>query len=183
MGILDLFRQKQSNRHVLTQEDRDKAVEVNQARFELQRARIENEKAILQLEKEKRELQIRRDMAKLRADIAEYEGDDFEEGEEAGGVDGMFQNLLMGAILKGQSPDTVGGGFLTSPSPPTLIAQPPTVSLSDDQLRDIWEGLPKMARKAAKKLSDDQIAALIRNKVGNVDAETVSRAVSIVRAP
>jgi len=177
MAIWDLFRKQSGRQHRLTEEDREKAAEVNKARFELQRLKIEKEKAILEMEQKKRELQLERDMAKLQEEINAYSDSDDDDAEDAS-PEKMLTGLFMSSLLN-KNPPQNNGGVVSQVSP--LLSSPP-LSLSDEQLYEIWETVPKQYRKIAKSLTDEQINALISSKVGNVDTDTRTRALNIIRA-
>lgn len=177
MGLWDLFRKRTGNQHRLTDDDRERAAEINRARFELQRQKFEKEKAILEMEQRKRELQIQRDMAKLEEEIKSYSDGDDDDDEHPDSPEKLLTGLFMSSLLK-STPQGNGGG-ISSASP--LLASPPPLSLSDEQLAEIWLTVPKPYRKIAQKMTDEQINALISSKVGNLDADTRARALNLIR--
>lgn len=175
MGFMDLIRKSSRPAHKLTEEDREKAAEVNRARFELQRYKIEREKSILELEQRKRELQLERDMAKLQSEISEYSDDDDE--NPADNADGMITGLLTSVLANRQVSPPAGGVSQVSP-----LSNPPALHLDDNQIYQLWAEVPKPARKIAKTMSDEQLKAIMLNKVGNIDEDTLARALNIIKS-
>jgi hypothetical protein len=164
----------------LTDQDRDQAAELNRMRFANQRAKLERENAMLEMESQKRELQLRRDMTKLQAEIADYEGEDPDENgsDDDLGLNSLFKGLIASQINNRSAPLTDGEtSFRHHPTETPL----PSVSLSNDQIQEIWKGIPKPYRKLAKTLDDQQIRAIVENKIGSVTEDTFKQIVKTVK--
>jgi len=53
--------------------------------------------------------------------------------------------------------------------------------ISDEQLNQIWNNTPMMAKNFAKRSSDENLENLLRGQMPNVSDDTIKRAIAIIR--
>lgn len=93
----------------------------------------------------------------------------------------MNQALMM-LLAKAFMPQQ--GAVPVPPASPTTPPQaaPATVTFTDEQLRTVWNELPRAARKMAQNLDDDTVKNFIQAKLPGIDDDSLSRALRIVRS-
>lgn len=175
MGILGLFQKKKHNGHQLTQEDAEKAGELNKLRFENKRLALERENEINRLRAEREQLRLTADIDRIRQELGDNDG------EEDGQDDNEVFNTLLLSILPRLKGSTLPAAAPVSANPPGAAA-PPLIHLSDEELQEAWGQIPKAAKKVARTLSESSIKAYIQQRVGNCDEDTLNRAVQIVKS-
>lgn len=147
---------KKNTKHILDDDDREKAAELNRLRWAKRRENLELQASIEALKLKKQQLA-------LEMDIKEMSGDEGEGNDD----DAVFMSLLSGVFNR-------GGNGESSP-----VALPPNVEkihLSDDEITNLLKTVPKPALKAAKMMSRESIASFIRQKIGDLDDDTMNRA-------
>jgi hypothetical protein len=171
---------KNKNRHELSDSDRLQAEAVRNLGWENKRLQLERDRALMLAEQEKRQLQLDRDKAKLQAEINELTGYD-DEDDDNGNMENQLLSTILSRAMTNRTNSPVNGAYVgidggqtSSGSPP-----PPSIFLTDKQLKQIWEDVPKPFKKLAKGMTDEQIKAIIVNKIGNVDEDTLTRAITI----
>lgn len=170
MAIWNFWKKgRKKTGHDLTDEDREQAEVMKKARWEAQRLQLARDQELAQLKAEREQLKIQADIQRYRDII----GDDGEEEE------GMEDQLLAGILQRslGGRSFSPSDGVASSGSPPT----PSAIFLSDEQLMEIWGKVPKPYRKMAKGMTEQQIDAIIQQKVGVLDPDTRARAFKLIR--
>lgn len=175
MSFLSIFERKKHSGHQLTQEDAEKAGELNKLRFENKRLALERENEINRLRAEREQLRLTADIDRIRSELGDEAGEDDSSGED----NALFNTLLMSILTKAKN-NTLPAAVPVSAYPPGAAA-PPLIHLSDEELNKTWGELPKQYRKLAKTLSDDTIKSFIQQRLGLCDDDTLNRAVLIVR--
>lgn len=136
---------------------------ITQEKYKLKRERM-------QLEHEIEMLRLERQRQHLEESLGYM--------EEDGGIEGLFENLVMNALAKNHIlpeaqhvnvPGTVVPG---STSPP---------GLTDLQFQEIWNRIPVTQRPLIKMARPDQIRGWIKNNYPTVDDSTIERAIVWVK--
>lgn len=168
MGLLSwIFKRKYPNHnHDFGDEDRQLSMDLR-----LQKAELKRLKSQLEIEREK-----------LRVEEAKAELEDLrdtlyppEEEEEEGSVntpETMILSLLMNAFKTNNVRTTT-----TTPTGTT----PSTLSLTDEQIKGYMEALPKDIREEMRKLSDQELKAIVKERVGNLTEDTLNRIVVLAK--
>jgi len=167
------FWKKREPGHSFNQEDRELSAEIRKGKAEImkQKQQLELELMRLKVQKEKEELLLQ--IAQTKDAMSE-----FMEEEEPLNPDSSMQDTLMLTLL---------GKFLGNNStPPQTLPQPQEapiqkIHLSDEQLKEIYEKVPRSARKIAKSFSEEQLQTYIRSYIPTIDQESLERAVIIVK--
>lgn len=167
--IKKLFRKHSG--HVLTDEDREIAIELRQKKRELRLAELELES---QLKQQKIELQI----AQTNAKLAEFDDDEEEEEEDD-------LTLALSAIQK-FFPQAIPNMPQQQPISHAQIVtygneEPELRSIPDTQLLNIWDSVPQSAKLRAHTLNDMQLKQFINAQLPGCDEDTYNRAIRIVR--
>jgi len=151
-----------SKRHVLTDADRD---------LSLERRRLAMNRDLLDLELYKARHDL--EMAQIQNDLQQLRS------EGGDGEDSMLNQALTLLMSRAFGDQTPAGSI---PQTPPQVLPTAGVSFSDEQLRDTWQQLPKIARKVAMSWSDEQLSQFIQGKMPGVDQDTINRAIAVVRS-
>jgi len=90
----------------------------------------------------------------------------------------MLMLLLTQILNKNQNPNNAG----TANSTPNTEETVPALHLTDEQLEEIINKLPKQYLKMAEMMSNEQLIAVIKGQVPNIDGDSISRAIMLVRS-
>lgn len=153
--------------HEFNDGDRSAAADITNQKARLKKLEMQKEHEIKMMELEARELELEQELADLQGDDEEFDEED--------SADALLVKLLQPILQRAHSvsPSSHAAGLPASPSP----AQ----TMTDDQLRKIFEDLPVHLKSAARVSSDDRIQEAILNQYPGVDQDTLERAVKIVR--
>ena len=164
MSLFDIFRKKKP---VPTEEERNLggAVTAEKLRLRKERLQLEHEIEMLRLEETKARIEARLD------DLYGFAEDAAED------PDSLIKSLLMNAITKGQSANTQNP-LTMQQSPPPSQAE---LTLSEDQMQEIWNKIPPAQKPLIKLANDDQIKNYLRAHYPSMDSNTVERAIIFVR--
>lgn len=177
MGIFDFFRRPKVN-HTLDDRDRELSAKIRTSQAELKQRRAELEMRQLEQRLAVENQRLANDLARLQREYEELTEDDIPDEPESGNaLDMMLMALVSRALPNPQQvaqPPTV----TTTTAPPSSPAE---VSISDEQFQEFWDSLGMFKQRMARKMSDDQLRTVIRGQVPNVDAESIERAIRIVR--
>lgn len=125
----------------------------------------------MQLEHDIEMLKLERQKMQLEYDLQDLQGDD-----DDGGIDGMLQNLIMNAMQKGQ----------LQPKTPTTLpqeqAQQTNITLTQEQIANIWLQIPSVQKPLIKMASDSQIMAWLQNNYPQLNDESRIKAIQFVRS-
>jgi hypothetical protein len=176
MGIIDLFKRKyprfrNENSHTLTDEDRETSAEVRRTKAEIKKVReqLELEKAQFELERQRFELKEMKDELMSMYRGVEDIGDS---------PDSLLQTALMTLLMKNQSQSN--GTTQTQP----VQEEQKTSSvplLTKEQIKDLWEKLPKQAKKYLKNCSDEELKNLIKIHMGDIGTENTYNVIVYIR--
>jgi len=168
MGIFDIFKKKQKDNRVnydFEQEDRELSLKIRRQKAELKQLEMQRQTELDRLEYEKRKIQIEQELEELR-------GVSFDEEEETGdSVDNTLITLLAGIFAKNNS----------SVSPPPIQQKPASVTLTNEQITEYLDSIPKPALKIAKNWNDEQLSKFLETQMPNLETETINRAISLFR--
>lgn len=169
MGLFSLFKvRKVSPRYEFTDEDRQNSIEIRRIKQQMMKEELE-------LQREGMRLQLELKNAEIRSRIAEY----LPEGDE----DGLAQDLLqpiITAALGGKSPGQFVANKLQSPPIPTET-KPLRQPLTEEQIREIKNSLPRSARKWAASASDDALKTMLLQQIPDLSEQEIQKAISIAR--
>ena len=166
-----VVKKRKKSGHTLTDEDREASLATRKAKAELKK--IELDIAKTQLESKK--MEARADLEALRDTLYPPT----ETTEES-----RWEQIIMG-LLSGMNKSQPVAGSNTSTMQSEVIPphsqEPATMSIDDEELRNILDTIPKKYIKMGKKMSDEQLTTYIKNHLPLADDDTVSRAIAIVR--
>jgi hypothetical protein len=168
MGIFDFL--KRSDKHELTQEERELGGDTKSIKSALTRRRQELEMARLELEAEKQRIHYEYEIEKAKQDLEDLQAN-YEEDDEGGGEDDILKTLLATFITKQQQP---------APAAPPAPAPTPQ-TLEDQQIAQVWRSLSKDHQKIAKRMNDGQLKAIINANLPGISEDSLTRAVEYVR--
>lgn len=173
MGLLDWFKSKDARaNHDFNDKDRELSKEIRRQRAEINALKMQHE---LERERVHHELE----MTRLQQQLEDMQPE--EEIPEEGG--GNTTDMMMMAILSKMMNNTPGvstqptSSLRDSPVAPLT----PGVSLSDEQINEYWENMPKFQKILAKKATDEQIGNIIRNKIPGIDQDSIDRCIRTVK--
>jgi len=155
-----IFRKKQPYR--FTDEEREISADIRRQKAEISKMKLERENLIHKMEMERK-------MLELKAEITELKGIDGDDEQPQDDFRSLIQMLAM------------MGGNQQQPQQ-FQQQQPQKISLTDEQLKKIWEDLPAAAKSFSKRSSDETIKSLILSNMPNIDDDSMQRAISLVRA-
>lgn len=187
MGLFNWFRTKTEEerkvRHVFTDEDREFSKQITQAKRELELAKISREDSLHKLKMEKEKIQLDLEIEELKQQYSDLTEDEPDTQENDTDYVKMFLPLLLAGINKPTSTVAtapVSNAPTTSTS--SQMEQKQLTSLTDEQMEQIWENTPIQYKLASKTMSDEQIKSFIQQKLPNADADTLLRAIRVIRA-
>jgi hypothetical protein len=169
---MDIFGLKISRNRKKTdspQAESEDMAELRNFKAEIKRQELKMKLAEQQLEHKER-------MMDLQDRIQEMQERMFGDDDDSGG--GNVENMLMQFIMQKGMQQQGSQPLNTQHTPPPT---PAAVSISEEQLQEYWKSLPRIQRKMAKMASDEQIGALLRDKVKNIDDDSIKRAIELIR--
>lgn len=159
MGFLNFFKRRSINSYSLTDEDRQKAADLNSERFRLRREKM-------QLEHDIEVMRLKVQQAKLKDQLSDFEDDSPDEDNAA------LMTLISSAFGRGNVPSSPVNGT-------PQIQQ--AIHLTDEDIDNLFNSVPKVALKAARGMSDAAIHGFIIQKVGQIDEDTFNRVITKLR--
>lgn len=164
-----LFKRKKHQGFAFSDEDRARSAEMRRLNHEREKQRIQREMEMQDLRAERERLRLEAEIDRLMP----------EEDDELN-PDTLLLQLFASKFNPTQGAVPVGASETLAPPIQTATG---TVSLSDEQLRSMYQSMvPPHFKKIAKKMPDDALAGYIRNYLKTADDDTIRRAVNIVRA-
>jgi hypothetical protein len=131
-----------------------------------------------ELETRRKELELERiqmkhdlEMVKLKAEIAEYEDEDDDMLDMESHLKSLLQKGMTQRLPQAAAPI----------DKPPLAPQPVGVSFSDEQIAAMIKNLNPMQKLVAKRSSDETISNFIRERVPDIDQDSINRAIFMVR--
>lgn len=181
MGIFNIFRKKDITQHRWDDEDRKLSADIRAANAEMKRKKQELEIQKQELLYEKERLKTQLEMEKIKAELEELTGD-YEGPEETGNnPDTMLQTLLMSVLMKNNNPTPMASASTNHPVQDNSN-QPKPLSLSDEQLKEMWEkDVPAKYKALSKTVSDTTLKVYIDQNLPGYDEDTRARALKIAR--
>ena len=175
MGIFDWFKRKDKRaNHTFNDGDREVSVEIRQKKKELELLKLERENELSKLKMFKAKLELENEIEELQEAMADNTDDMQPETDGTTELIKLFAPLL----LKNINPSA---SVLDVPIQSFSPLQEQKLSLSDEQLKEIWNRTPEMAKNYAKKAPDDTISKLILSQMPNIDADTLARALKLIK--
>jgi hypothetical protein len=183
MSILSWFmgKSKKKQGYDFTDSDRDASAELRAKRKEIEMLKLERENELHKLKIERQRLELMQEIDELKNIYAESDEDDGTESSTELELIKMFAPML---IKNNQNtPNINGTAAPLAPNPPQTQTAPSAqhVHLTDEQLNEIWNNTPKMAKMFAKKSNDDVVRTTIKSQINNIDDDSVERALKIIR--
>jgi hypothetical protein len=175
MGLFDIFKRKDNRyNHVLTEEDRQKALDTRAANKDLKEREQELKLAELELRSKLRQEELKLRLEDVKQQLCDFTEEEDEE-ESPNNADSMLMTLLT-SILNKQQPQTV------QPTPNGEVNSTSEVSLSDEQLTELISNVPKKFLKIGKKMEEGTLKTLISQQLPNVTPDTLERAAKMVKS-
>lgn len=170
MSIISWFRrgneEKEQNSHLFNDDERQLSLEVRRQRADLKQMQIELQRQTIEMQRLRNQEQIE----EMRERLGYYDDDKEEEGENS------IEKMLMMAVLSKMQGTAQP---LTNPSPATTVQ--PKTSLSDDEIEKIVSSIPKIQKKMLLVMSDDKIAEIIKQRIPNIDDDSIHRGIHTLR--
>jgi hypothetical protein len=175
MGLFTWFRKKnvieeKEEKYSFDNQDRELSLELRKTNSELRKTKKEIEIA---------EARLR--LQELKDALSDYEGD--EEDEE---MPTSFESALAPYVpqlipavvkfLNGKGSIPQNAGVIQSSEPSSQV-----ISLSQEQIDDMYKELPKNVKRIAKSLTDEQIKSYITQRIGVVSDDTIRLIIARVR--
>lgn len=180
MGIFNLFRKNESEKHELDNTDRETSLRVRRNNAEIKELEMRLRMEEMRLESEARKIELEARIATAKRNLEELQDED----EEEAAPDNINSLILLLASK------FLGGGLVPQTSqsnavPPTpLSAYTPSgtkPSLSDDQIESMYSTLPENVKKIAKNFTDDQIKEYLNKNGQSFDDDTIQRIIKKVK--
>lgn len=173
MSLLDIFRKKippGMKAHQLDDVDREISLQTRQIRAEIKRE-IEQQRLIQQqLRTKKFELEIAQQEAELEAYKEEFGQGDPDELETQ-----IMQNFLMPKLQQKQQGETQQQVLIQNPD----FAK---ISVTDEELKQIMNNIPRSVLKMARKIQDVPLKKLVAGYMPGVNDDTLNRAVLLLKS-
>lgn len=171
MSIKSLFTKKKKSSYEFTDEDRELSNEIRK-----QRAEIRKEKAKYELEKERLRNQI--EIEELKSQLEELKG--IGDEEEQSIEQTLLNSILTPLIQKQFNPmDSLKMASSSSYSAPANREE--EVHFSDDEIKGMIHQFDRATLKYARKMDDEQLRTVIIDRVPNIDADSVNRAILLIK--
>jgi len=166
MGWFSIFKRKDArHNHMFDDKDRELSLERKRMNIELENAKKKNMIA-------EENMRHKLEMAQMQDELDELTGYDDDDDD-----DGKVSTMLLSLFDKAKSLTPAA-----SPQPQTIASSPAGVSISDEDLKQLWDGVPQMAKDYAPKCTDAQVCEFIKVKMlPQADDETIQRALKVVR--
>lgn len=161
MGFLSIFKRKDKrNNHSFDETDRHLSLEMRRLNAEKKRVLQEIEIANAQYELER-----------TRMRLEEMYEDDEEETTQTdlSSPDALLTTLLSQILLKGQQ-NNQNSSVNTSP-----LQNPSVVELSQEQIKNIVDSIPKSTLKQIKKMNEEQRISLAKNYMPNLNDQQIKQ--------
>ena len=196
MGFFDAFKKKKSLSTIEQIDDEDaelkafereeksratrswgyqmRAMKMEQERQDMEMRKIEHE---LEVEHKKLEIErARQDLEDIRASRLQTDDDDT---KDDGNEDSIMHELIS-LVKQGNSKSPpVNHAYVNHSG---AVQAPEVVTLSNEQIRQIWNQRSAFEKAAAKNMDDDSLKRLIMEKIPNIDASSINRAIEVIRA-
>lgn len=175
MGIFSFFKKKRTANYEFTEEDAKRSADIRSANAELKRKRMEYDAELHRLDIERKKLEMEADIEEARQRLADLRGEDEEEDDDN---DEMSLKSLLPLILTAVQGRNGNPPAVNNSNPPPMAAG---VHFSDEQIADMYEQIPKLYRKMAQKMTDEQVAMEIRKRLPSMDDDSVNRSITYLR--
>lgn len=157
MGIFNIFNKKKKQHGHLDEEIRELGLEVRRKKSAL------------------RQLEIDIELEEKRQELAELRQNMFEENPEQMLFDILKQVLPKQVLAKGNS-------ATPSFSPEIPHTQNESLGLSREQINEFYDSLNDSDKKILKNLSDDKLKLLIKNKMPQIDDNSLNLCLEIIKS-
>jgi hypothetical protein len=174
MGFMDWFRTKDARaNHDFNDKDRELSKEIRRQRAEIASLKMQHE---IERERVHHELE----MSRLQQQLEDMQPEDDDEPEEKS-TDPM--DVMMMAILSKMTSNSpaVVPNTNTEQIKTTVPLTTAGVSLTDEQINDYWDNMPKFQKVIARKATDEQIKNLLQNKIPGINEDSISRCIATIR--
>jgi len=186
MGLFNIFKKKDNrNNYTFGDTDRELSAEIRKQKAEYNKARQELDLKLLTLENKKKQIELEADIAEASQRLKEISGYDDEEEEEPE-TNNDFTSIISAIPMlmqtfnnQNQTPNSNTVSVVTTPPQP--IKQELGVSLSDEELQNMYKQIPKTAKAIAKTMSDETLKNYLKGQIPNLDEDTINRAIALVR--
>jgi hypothetical protein len=163
-----LFGLKPRLNHYLTDEERLAGVQTRLAQMDARRKTLEAEAKIAQLKAMQAEERINMQLERERIEFEEQYGSDGDNPDD------LITNLFTNAFLKKNN--VVAAQEMPTASQPVQLQH-----FSDEQIQILINSMNMNQKAVLSVLSDEQIKQMIKEKIPNVDEDSINRAVLLLR--
>lgn len=135
-----------------------------------------------QMELKERELEHKMRVMEMEDRIFEMEEQIYggeEPSADESGVDGMIMKVLESAMTK-KAPGLAIPQNNSTPQA-DIPQENPGVHITDEQLKEYWDSLSMFKKAYARRMSDEQISALLKGQVPNISEDSIARAIKLIR--
>ncbi len=179
MGLFSWFKKNNSG-HEIDTTDRENSLATRQANAELKNLQMRLKMEELKLESEARKIELEARIAEARNTLEELQGED-EEDSNSPDINTILMTLAL-KFLQGKgdaSNSHASVGYpLTSPIGDTSGA---SLSLSDEQINQMYLTIPDNIKKIAKNMSDEDIKNYLSKNGQNFNSETIEKIIKKVK--
>lgn len=170
------FRPKTEVRHNFSNDDRELSLEIREKKKEIALLKLDRENELHKLRIERERLQLKEDIDELKESYDNF--DDLSSDNEDDSTTALIKLLAPLFLQNKVSSSVVPSDSITSPP---VQKEQPKQDLTDEQLLSIWKETPKIARKFAQSLSDENLRIQIEKQLPMVSNQTIARAIDIIR--
>jgi len=165
MGFFDIFKKRKIN-YNFDEKDREISSEIRRKNAEIKQKEQELKLKTIQLEQEIKQRELELKLAELESQFEE-DSPDVEENNP----DSMLMAMMAGIMQnKQQSP--------ISENKPVVQE----LNLSEEQIKEMVDKIPKMYRKIANTWNDEQLTNFIKGQIPNISNNSISIAIQYIRA-
>lgn len=177
MGLFNFLTKdkevKQKN-YTFSDEDREFSKEIRERKKQIELAKLDEQYSLEKLRLEKQKLELQRDIDKIKE---EYEDDE--------DIPDVSDNSAENELIKLFAPMLIKNINQPAPVPQTTSSASetplPKNSVSDAELNSLWDKTPLQAKQFVKTITDEELKIHLAKQLPNADADTINRAVSIIR--
>jgi hypothetical protein len=173
MGLFDIFRQKDARaNHDFDNEDRGLSLRLRQQKAALKEKQLELETANLELKSELERTKLEIDLEKTKLQLDDLRGiEEEEDTPEGSAIDKMFMLFMTQLMNKNNTPVS---------APVSSVTEYP--SLTQEQMQEFWDRIPKNQQKQIKRLSITQLDNAVSTYIPNLTDKDKDKVREFIKA-
>lgn len=177
MGLFNLFnknKEVKQKSYTFSDEDREFSKEIRERKKQIELSKLDEQYNLEKLRIEKQKLELQRDIDKIKEEYEEDEDlPDVSNDSTENELIKLFAPMLIQNMNKNKP---------VSPNNSSASETPlPKNSVSDAELHSLWDKTPQQAKEFVKTITDEELKIYLARQLPNADADTLNRAVSIIR--